>query len=56
MNHHDDQRAVLKPAQLRILQAILATHSGSLAISEIAYRVQRPESEVQGLLEERTIV
>ena len=52
MNHHDDQRAVLKPARLRILQAILATHSGSLAIPEIAYRVQRPESEVQDLLDE----
>lgn len=52
MNHIDSQYAVLEPSRLRILQAILATQSGSLTIPEIAYRVQRSESEVHAFLEE----
>ena len=52
MNRIDSQDAVLESSRLRILQAILATQSGSLTIPEIAYRVQRSESEVHAFLEE----
>ena len=48
----EDQRAVLEPTRLKIMQTILATEWGSLSAPEIAVRVSVSESTVRDRLRE----